>query len=96
MIDRNGGSNTTAIAAGVASNTLVKGGYARLCTILVTTTGTNSLTIYDSSSATSGTIIGALPVSPAVGTILRLQMPAINGILVAGNAANPAVTIAWE
>ena len=90
-----GGSATTAIASGTAGNTVVKASPGRLCRVLVTTTNTNPMQIFDNASTNTGTIIGALPASPAVGTVYDFQLPAAAGITVAGNAANPAVTISY-
>jgi hypothetical protein len=91
-----GGAQTTPIAAGTAANTVISatpGG--RICSILVTATGTNPLQVFDNASTNAGTIIAALPASPAIG-LYTFGMPAALGITVAGNAANPAVTIGWE
>lgn len=90
-----GGVTTVAIAAGVSTDTVVKATPGRLCRVLVTTTGTNPLTIWDNASGHTGTIIGAFAASPAVGTVASFEMPAANGITVQGNAANPAVTISF-
>ena len=90
------GTTTTAIAAGVATDTVLKAAKGVLCRILVTTTGTNPLQIFDNASAGSGKVIGCLPASPAVGTSVEFIMPAANGITVKGNAANPGVTISFS
>ncbi len=88
-----GGTTTVPIAAGVAANTVIKATPGRLVRVLVTATGTNPMQFFDNASAASGTIIGALPASPAIGTVLLLDMPALQGITAGGNAANPAVTV---
>jgi len=90
-----GGAVTTAISAGTAANTVISANPGKLCRILVTTVGTNPLQVFDNASTNSGTIIAALAASAPIG-IYDFQMPAANGITVAGNAANPAVTIGWE
>lgn len=90
-----GGSATVAIAASFASNTVVKASPGRLGRILVTTLGTNAMLIYDNATTNSGTIIGVVPASAAVGTVVDCQLPAANGITVAGSATNPAVTIGY-
>lgn len=93
---KTGGTSTTAVASGASSNTVIKGSAGTLCRVLVTTTGTNPMNIYDNATTNSGTIIGALPASPAVGSIYDFQMPATNGITVGGNASNPGVTISYS
>lgn len=89
-----GGRAATAIAAGVATDTVIKASPGRLCRILVTTAGANALLVYDNATAGSGTVIGALAAAAAAG-IYDFQMPASAGITVKGNAANPAVTISY-
>lgn len=95
VLTTTGGVTTVAIAAGVTSDTVVKASAGRLCKVLVTTTGTNPLAIWDNASGHTGTIIGAFAASPTVGTVASFDMPAANGITVQGNAANPAVTISF-
>lgn len=90
-----GGSTTVAVAAGTAANTVVKAAPGRLVRVLVTATGTNPAQIFDNASTAAGTVIGALPASPAIGTVIYCEMPAVNGITVGGNAANPAMTISY-
>ena len=88
-----GGSVATPVAASKASDTIIKAIPGRLCRVLVTTTGTNAMLLYDNASGHIGTIIGALPASPAVGNVYDFQMPAMAGITVEGDANNPGVTI---
>lgn len=89
-----GGLVTTSVPAN-ASNVVVKGSAGRLCNILVTTTGVTAMVVYDNATTNSGTIIGQLPASAAVGSIYQFNMPAANGITIAGSATNPAVTVSW-
>jgi hypothetical protein len=89
-----GGTNTVAIAAGAAANTVVKASAGRIARILVTTTGTNPLQVFDNASTNSGTIIAALPASPAIGTY-SFDLPAAAGITIAGNASNPGITVSY-
>ncbi|QBD76178.1 hypothetical protein EPA93_09215 [Ktedonosporobacter rubrisoli] len=91
----NGGRATIAIAAGMATDTVVKAAAGRLCRVLVTAAGTALLIIYDNASGHTGTIIGILPANPAVGAVFDFQLPAINGITVAGNASNPGITVSY-
>lgn len=90
-----GGVTTVAITSGFATDTVVKATPGRLCRVLVTTTNTNPMVIWDNASGHTGTIIGAFAASPTVGTVASFEMPAANGITVQGNAANPAVTISF-
>lgn len=90
-----GGTNYAAIAAGTATDTVVKGYSGRLCRVVVIATGTNPMAIYDNAAAGSGTQIAALPASPAVGASFDFHVPCVNGITVKGNAANPAVVVTF-
>lgn len=90
----NDGTSTVAIPAGTITDTVVKATAGRLCRILVTTLGANALQVCDNATAGTGTVIGALTANAPIGTY-SFQMPAAAGITVAGNAANPAVTISY-
>lgn len=90
-----GGTNTVAIPATTSANTVVKASAGRLCKVLVTTVGTAAVLIYDNATTNSGTIIGSIAASAAVGTVVDFQMPAANGITVAGSATLPALTISY-
>ncbi|MGI8406387.1 MAG: hypothetical protein ACR2OE_16780 [Thermomicrobiales bacterium] len=90
-----GGTTTVAAAAGTAADTVVKAAVGRLCRILVTATGTNPLQVFDNATLGSGVVIGCMPASPTVGTSYAFQTPAMAGITVKGNAANPGVTISF-
>jgi len=89
-----GGLVTTSVPAN-ASNVVVKAAPGRLCRLLVTATGVTAMVIYDNATTNSGTIIGALPASAAIGGVYDFEMPAAAGITIAGSATNPAVTISW-
>jgi hypothetical protein len=91
-----GGNVTGTVAAG-AGTTVVKGGPGRLVSVLVTTagTGTGSVAFYDNASAGSGTEIGIVPATIAVGTFYTFNMPAANGITVVNVASGPALTVSF-
>ena len=90
-----GGAATYAYAAGATGAKIVKAAAGVLCRILVTVAGTAALSIYDSASAASGTVIASIPASAPVGTIYDLQMPAANGITIGGAASTPGVTVSY-
>lgn len=89
-----GGLVTSSVPAN-ASNVVVKASAGRLCRVLVTTSGANAMLIHDNATTNSGTIIGSLPANAPVGSVYDFQMPAANGITIAGSATNPAVTVSW-
>lgn len=88
----NGGKTNYAIAAGTATNTIISGAGGMLGSVLVTTTGTADLVIYDNPTTASGTIIGLVPANSVKGLYV-FRTPAQIGITVAGNGNNPGVTI---
>jgi hypothetical protein len=81
--------------AAAAGTVTIKAQPGRVCSITVTTTGSGLLVIYDNASAASGTILAALPASPALGRY-PVDMPALNGITVSSPASSPAVTIGYS
>lgn len=90
-----GGNTTSAIAAGTAGDTTVINAAAILCRVLVTTSGTNQMTIFDNASGHTGTIVGVIPANSPAGSIFEFHMPCANGITVQGNGSNPAVTVGY-
>lgn len=90
-----GGSTATPIAVNTAADTVIKATPGRLCRVIVTTTAANPMQIFDNASAGSGALIGALPASPAIGTVYDFQTPAAAGITVKGSATNPAVIVTF-
>lgn len=90
-----GGMNTTPVAAGTATDTVIKATPGQLGKVLITTLGANPLVIYDNATGHTGTIIGYIAASAVAGTLLTFNMSALNGITIQGNAANPAFTVSW-
>ncbi len=79
------------------SLTVVKSTPGRLCKVLVTTAnGENAINIFDNASAASGTIIGVVAANASVGTVYDLQMPAANGITIAGTASAGTITVSYS
>jgi hypothetical protein len=90
-------SATVAIPQGVAPLVVVKASEGRLFNIVITTTGSTSISIYDNASAASGKILFTTPASTPLGTIYYLNMPALNGITVAAQTGTtPAFTMAFS
>jgi poly(hydroxyalkanoate) depolymerase family esterase len=79
------------------SLTVVKASPGRLYRVLVTTAnGENAINIFDNASAATGTIIGVVAANASVGTIYDLQMPAANGITIAGTASAGTITVSYS
>jgi hypothetical protein len=89
------------VAASTANITIgttqtVKGAPGRLVKVIVTTvTATAVTTIYDSAAAASGTPLLVIPIAAPVGTVYTIDLPAVNGITVAG-AGTGAITIGYS
>jgi len=91
----NGGLQTT--QATPTSLTVIKASPGRLARILVSVAnGANPILIYDNASAASGTVIGAVAASAAIGTAVDCQMPAANGITIAATASAGTITVSWS
>lgn len=91
----NDGVSCTAVASGTVADTTIKATAGRLARILVTATGTANVLIFDNASGHTGTIIGVIKSSAAVGDVIELRIPAANGITVQGNANNGGFTVSW-
>ena|SRR2546427_8641147 len=90
-----GGKNTVSVTP--TANTVIKATPGRLCKILVTTANsTNPILIYDNATTNSGTIIGVVPASAAIGAVVDMQSPASNGITIAGTASAGTLTVSWD
>ena len=82
------------VAAATALQVISRSGY--LGTVVVTTTGTTALFIFDNAlGVAGGTVIGVVPASAAVGPY-NFFMPAKVGIYVAGVVGTPAVTVSYS
>lgn len=91
------GDTTATVAATVSTDTVIKTGSGTLGRILVTSTnGAAAINIYDNATTHSGTIIGVVAASAAVGTVYTLGMPFENGLTVGGAATNGAITISYH
>jgi hypothetical protein len=94
VVDANDGTLSTVIAAGHAADTVILAQLGRLCSALVTVTGTNKMEFYDNVSTGSGTLVGLIPANPTVtGVPYVWKAPCANGITIKGNANNPGVTV---
>lgn len=91
LLVSNGGTSKTVIAAATVANTTIKASAGRLCKIIVTATGTNPMVFQD-----NGVTVAGLPASPAIGTVLDVQIPCGTNIVAVGNAANPGVTVTFS
>jgi hypothetical protein len=80
----------------IGTTQTVKAGPGRLHRVVVTTvTATAVTTIYDNASAASGTPLFVVPIGAAVGTVYTPDLPAVNGITVAG-AGTGAITVGYS
>lgn len=84
-----GGVSYVSITA--ASAGVVKAAAGRLVKVIVIALGTAAVSIYDNSTAASGTVIFTVPASAATGTIYPVDIPTISGIYVGGGANSPAL-----
>lgn len=100
LVSFGGTKNTPLTAAQIAAGiTVIKAAPGRLCRIVVTTTTTaaQNITFFDNASAASGTVLAVVPGGSTQGTIIDLQVPAQNGLVVGQNASLAAggITVSW-
>jgi len=86
----NGGQFNAAVAS-LTTETLVYTGAGILNKLSITAAGTASLSIYDGTQSTGGTLIFTSLTNDALGTVKDLQFPFANGLLVKGTTGVPAV-----
>lgn len=91
-----GGGQTANVPTGTG-NTVVKAKEGRLCKVLVTAagTGTGNVLFYDNATTNSGTVIGIVPATIAIGTVYTFDMPAGNGIVATNVANGPVLTVSY-
>ena len=88
---------TVSVPTGVG-NTVIKPRSGQLRRVLVTTAGTGAgqVNFYDNATTNSGTVIGSIPATVAVGTFYIFDMPAALGITVANVANGPVLTVSFD
>jgi hypothetical protein len=89
-----GGAKTLAISA--AGTVVVKAAPGRLCRVIVTATASGPVTFYDNATTGSGTVLGVVPASAAVGALYEFQAPAANGITAVAAATPSSVTVVYS
>lgn len=89
------GVQTAAVTAGITSDTPIKTTSGYLGRVLVTATGSAATLIYDNASGHTGTVIGVIKTTAAVGDVVTFGMPAAVGITVAGAATNAGFTVSF-
>jgi len=89
------GGTATFPVPGNSGVTVVRNSPGRLASVIVTTSGSAQLNIYDNATQASGTIIGAVPANAAVGSVYAFNSPAALGIVVNSVAFSCSVTICY-
>ena len=95
QLESDGGASTLAVASAKTSVTVISATTGRLCKVLVTASNTSSVSFYDNSATTTGTIVGLVPASAALGAVYSFQFPVSNGITGAGSAGAPGYTVSF-
>ena len=90
-----GGDTTFLLAAGGSGPTVIFAGRCRLAVVLITALGTAGLNFYDNASAASGTIVGAIPASAAVGSLYIFPFLCVNGLTAGTGNNTPACTVGY-
>jgi hypothetical protein len=89
------GSGASTLTVAAATGTAIKATAGYLVKVIVVTSGSAATLIYDNASANSGTVIGAIPASPTIGTVYTFNMPAANGIY-AGTTNTSSFTALYD
>lgn len=82
------------IPIGVTANTVVRKLSGGLGSVLIQATTTAAVTIYDSAVGVAGAVIGFIPSGALAGNYV-FDMPASQGVTVAGASTNPAMTVSY-
>jgi len=78
------------------TETLVYTGAGLVCRFNVVTAGTASLSIYDGTQSTGGTLIFTSLTNDAVGTVKDVQFPVSTGIVVKGTTGVPSIALSYS
>lgn len=95
LLVTDGGITVATVTAQTAGAAALKTSSGRICKIIVTSTATAAIFLYDSTNAASGTVIGAVPASTAIGTMFSPNIPFTNGIFPAGAVNTPSLTVSY-
>lgn len=90
-----GGQYNFAMTANTTAETAIYTGAGRVCKLFVTAAGTASLSIYDGTQSTGGTLIFTTLTNDALGTIKEVQCPVTTGIVLKGTTGSPGVCISY-
>ena len=88
---------TASIPTG-AGNTVIKPRSGQLRRVLVTTagTGTGNVQFFDNATTNSGTVIGMVPATIAIGNYYTFDMPAALGIVCQNVLNGPVMTVSFD
>lgn len=95
LLVTDGGITVATVTAQTAGAAALKTSSGRICKIIVTSTATAAIFLYDNTNAASGTVIGAVPASAAIGTMYSPNIPFTNGIFPAGAVNTPSLTVSY-
>ena len=76
--------------------TLVYTGGGRLCKLAVLTSGTASVSVYDGTNSTTGTLIFTSLTNDPLGTVKDLQLPITTGIVVKGTTGAAGLSVTYN
>ena len=97
VVPQTTGGAFTATAATAVGTLVAYTGAGRLCKVVVTTSGTGTITIRDSIVSASGTIIWASAAAFGLANAPTLiDMPFLLGLYIEGTAGSSAITISYN
>ncbi len=96
VLQNNNGGQFNAAVSSVTTETLVYTGNGIINRISITAAGTASVSIYDGTQSTGGTLIFTSLTNDALGVVKELQFPVANGILIKGTTGCPGLGIFYS
>jgi hypothetical protein len=93
LVEPGGTAYLTVTASSAAA---VKAAAGRLCKVIVLTTVTSAVSIYDNTNAASGNIVLTIPTTAVVGAIYPVDVPMSAGIYVGGGTGSPKVCVTYS
>lgn len=92
----NDGGQFNAAIASLTTETLVYTGQGRLCRLNICAAGTASVSIYDGTQSTGGTLIFTSLANDALGVTKVINFPIATGILVKGTTGCPGIAVSYN
>ena len=95
VLQSTGGRYKTYLAAAAGTPSVVMSSQARLCKVIVLSSGSAATTVYDNAAAASGDKVLVVPANPTIGAVYDVQVPCVNGITVDQTTNTSAICLTY-